>query len=94
MLVVTEVSCLLGDRLGHVAERTFARSLRDGELLVEPVEPHDWARITELSTSIAISRSELSTLLSWPHANGLAPSTLPRSIAVTSPSYVLATAPR
>jgi predicted nucleic acid-binding protein len=38
----------LGDRIGHAAEQAFARSLRDGELLVEPVEPSDWARTFEL----------------------------------------------
>jgi len=47
-LVVTEVAYFLGDRIGHSAEQAFARSLQDGELLVEPVEPSDWARITEL----------------------------------------------
>lgn len=47
-LVVTEVAYLLGDRIGHEAEQAFARSLRDGELLVEPVEPSDWPRIVEL----------------------------------------------
>jgi uncharacterized protein len=47
-LVITEVAYFLGDRIGHVAESAFARSLREGELLVEPVEPADWARIVEL----------------------------------------------
>lgn len=47
-LVVTEVSYFLADRIGHAAEQAFARSLRDGELWVEPVEPADWARIAEL----------------------------------------------
>jgi predicted nucleic acid-binding protein len=47
-LVVTEVAYFLGDRIGHAAEQAFARSLRDGELLVEPVEPFDWTRIFEL----------------------------------------------
>jgi uncharacterized protein len=47
-LVVTEVAYFLADRIGHPAEQAFARSLRDGELLVEPVEPFDWARISEL----------------------------------------------
>lgn len=47
-LVVTEVAYFLGDRIGHAAEQVFARSLRDGELLVEPVEPSDWGRIDEL----------------------------------------------
>jgi hypothetical protein len=47
-LVVTEVAYLLGDRLGEEAELAFARSLRDGELDVEPVEPSDWIRIAEL----------------------------------------------
>ena len=48
MLVVTEVSYFLADRLGEVAERAFAESLRSGELLTEPVEPADWDRIAEL----------------------------------------------
>ena len=47
-LVVTEVAYFLGDRIGHEAERAFARSVRDGELFVEAVEPSDWARIEEL----------------------------------------------
>ena len=47
-LAVTEVAYFLGDRIGHRAEQAFARSLRDGEVLVEPVEPFDWARIAEL----------------------------------------------
>ena len=47
-LVVTEVAYFLADRLGQNAEQAFARSLRDGELLLEPVEPQDWARIDQL----------------------------------------------
>jgi predicted nucleic acid-binding protein len=47
-LVVTEVAYFLADRLGPSAERAFASSLRDGELVVEPVEPADWSRIVEL----------------------------------------------
>lgn len=47
-LVVTEVAYLLADRIGQAAEQAFARSLREGELVVEPVEPSDWARIVEL----------------------------------------------
>jgi hypothetical protein len=52
-LVVTEVAYVLGDRIGHSAEQAFARSLREGELLVEPVEPVDWARIAELLDAYA-----------------------------------------
>lgn len=52
-LVVAEVAYFLGDRIGHVAEQAFVRSLRDGELLVEPVEPSDWARISELLDAYA-----------------------------------------
>ncbi len=52
-LVVTEVAYFLGDRIGHSAEQAFARSLREGELLVEPVEPSDWARIAELLDTYA-----------------------------------------
>lgn len=47
-LVVTEVAYFLADRLGRVAEQAFARSLRDGELLAEPVEPSDWTRVSAL----------------------------------------------
>jgi hypothetical protein len=47
-LVVTEVAYFLGDRIGPGAELAFARSVRDGELTVEPVEPPDWTRIVEL----------------------------------------------
>ncbi|MFL5799104.1 MAG: type II toxin-antitoxin system VapC family toxin [Actinomycetota bacterium] len=52
-LVVTEVAYFLGDRIGHPAEQAFARSFREGELLVEPVEPSDWARIVELLDAYA-----------------------------------------
>jgi hypothetical protein len=47
-LVVTEVAYFLGDRIGPHAEKAFARSLREGELLIEPVEPPDLVRIDEL----------------------------------------------
>lgn len=47
-LVVIEVAYFLADRIGGQAEQVFARSLREGELLVEPVEPADGARIVEL----------------------------------------------
>jgi uncharacterized protein len=48
-LVVTEVAYLLGDRIGPHAELAFARSLQQGELLVEPVLDSDWSRIAELT---------------------------------------------
>ena len=51
MLVITEVAYFLADRLGPVAEEAFARSLRDGELIAEPVEPADWQRIHELQSA-------------------------------------------
>lgn len=47
-LVVTEVSYFLVDRVGQAAERAFAASLGEGELLIEPVEPADWNRVVEL----------------------------------------------
>ncbi len=46
--VVTEVAYFLAGRLGTQAERAFAESLERGELAVEPVEPSDWGRITQL----------------------------------------------
>jgi uncharacterized protein len=48
-LVVTEVAYLLADRIGPHAELAFARSLRSGELVVEPVIERDWTRIEELT---------------------------------------------
>jgi predicted nucleic acid-binding protein len=47
-LVVTEVAYFLGDRMGPSAERAFAGAIREGELLVEPVDRSDWPRIVEL----------------------------------------------
>ncbi len=48
-LVVTEVCCLLADRIGPHAELAFARSLAEAELVVEPVLDSDWGRIAELT---------------------------------------------
>jgi predicted nucleic acid-binding protein len=47
-LVLTEVSYLLGDRIGPHAELAFARAIAGGELVVEPVLDSEWERITEL----------------------------------------------
>lgn len=46
--VTTEVAYLLGARIGPHAELAFARSIRAGELMVEPVQPQDWERVSEL----------------------------------------------
>jgi uncharacterized protein len=48
-LVLTEVAYLLADRIGPHAELAFARSIRAGELVVEPVAERDWTRIEELT---------------------------------------------
>jgi predicted nucleic acid-binding protein len=48
MLVVTEVSYLLGTRLGAEAEIRFLGDLASGALAAEPVAPGDWTRIAEL----------------------------------------------
>ncbi len=47
-LVVTEVAYLLGDRIGPHAEIAFARSIADGEVVVESVRESEWERIAEL----------------------------------------------
>jgi uncharacterized protein len=52
-LVVTEVAYFLADRLGESAEQAFSRSVREGELHVEPVEPEDWVRIDDLVSQYA-----------------------------------------
>jgi len=46
--VIAEVAYLLSSRIGPHAEVAFARSLRDGELMVEPVHERDWQRIANL----------------------------------------------
>jgi uncharacterized protein len=48
-LVLTEVSYLIGDRIGPHAELAFARAVADGELVVEPVLDSEWERIAELT---------------------------------------------
>ena len=48
VLVVTEVTYLLGSRLGAAAEVRFLGDLAAGNLIPEPVVPADWLRIAEL----------------------------------------------
>lgn len=48
MLVVTEVTYLLGSRLGAEAEVRFLGDLAAGNLIAEPVAAADWLRIAEL----------------------------------------------
>ncbi len=48
VLVITEVTYLLGTRLGWEAEVRFLGDLASGELGVEPVHPTDLLRIAEL----------------------------------------------
>ncbi len=48
-LVATEVCYLLSDRIGAHAELAFARSVAEGELIVEPVLDADWDRIADLT---------------------------------------------
>jgi predicted nucleic acid-binding protein len=47
-LVAAEIAYLTNKRLGARAELTFGASFVQGELFLEPVEPADWRRITEL----------------------------------------------
>lgn len=47
-LVVTEVTYLLGSRLGYEPEVRFLGDLASGAFHVEPVAPMDWLRIAEL----------------------------------------------
>ena len=47
-LVITEVSYLVGTRLGATAEVRFLGDLASGHLGVEPVAAGDWIRIAEL----------------------------------------------
>lgn len=46
--VVVEVAYFLGTMIGPHAEVAFARSIRDGELVIEPVNDGDWSRVAEL----------------------------------------------
>ena len=47
-LVITEVSHLIGSRLGSEAEVRFLGDLASGYLGVEPVAASDWLRMAEL----------------------------------------------
>jgi predicted nucleic acid-binding protein len=47
-LVITEVTYLLGSRLGSDAEVRFLGDLAAGNLIAEPVAANDWLRIAEL----------------------------------------------
>ena len=47
-LVITEVTYLLGTRLGADAEVRFLGDLAAGNLIAEPVAASDWLRIAEL----------------------------------------------
>lgn len=47
-LVVTEVVCLLGRRLGWQPEVRFLGDLASGDLMLEPVHPGDLLRMSEL----------------------------------------------
>jgi uncharacterized protein len=47
-LVITEVTYLLGSRLGVDAEVRFLGDLAAGNLIPEPVAPADWLLIAEL----------------------------------------------
>ncbi len=47
-LVITEVTYLIGTRLGAAAEVRFLGDLAAGNFTVEPVAPGDWLRIAEL----------------------------------------------
>ena len=47
-LVITEVTYLVGTRLGTTAEVRFLGDLASGDLITEPVAASDWLRIAEL----------------------------------------------
>lgn len=47
-LVITDVTYLLGTRLGAPAEVRFLGDLAAGNLITEPVSSADWLRIAEL----------------------------------------------
>lgn len=47
-LVITEVTYLLGTRIGADAEVRFLGDLAAGNLLAEPVAASDWMRMAEL----------------------------------------------
>ena len=51
MLVVTEVTYLLGTRLGTEAEARFLGDLASGNLIAEAVAASDWLRIAELTAT-------------------------------------------
>lgn len=53
VLVITEVTYLLGTRLGPTAEVRFLGDLASGALTLLQVEPGDWVRIAQLVAKYA-----------------------------------------
>jgi predicted nucleic acid-binding protein len=53
VLVITEVTYLLGSRLGPTAEVRFLGDLASGALTPLEVDPADWLRIAELVAKYA-----------------------------------------
>jgi predicted nucleic acid-binding protein len=53
ILTIAETSYLIASRLGARAETLFVRALAAGHLAVEPVEPEDWTRISDLVSQYA-----------------------------------------
>jgi predicted nucleic acid-binding protein len=47
-LVITEVTYLIGSRLGSDAEVRFRGDLAAGNIIAEPLAANDWLRIAEL----------------------------------------------
>jgi hypothetical protein len=65
MLVVTEVTFLLGTRLGTEAEVRFLGDLASGNLIAEPIAASDWLRIAELTFTygdLPLGITQLATL--------------------------------
>lgn len=48
VLAVAEVAHFVGRRMGPDQEVAFLAAIRDGELVVEAVDPEDWPRIHDL----------------------------------------------
>lgn len=85
-LVITEVTYLLGTRIGVDAEVRFLGDIAAGNLIPEPVAASDWLRIAELVAKTATFRWALSTRPSSRSPSGSRCAKWPLSIAVTSRS--------
>ena len=91
MLVVTEVTYLLGTRLGTEAEVRFLGDLASGNLIAESVAASDWLRIAELTSTygdLPLGAVDASVVVAGERLGITQLATLGRHFSVVRPAHV------